>query len=169
MLYEIDAFSVKATLVAPGFVRRPPHTIPPSTAAPHSTDPVVFNKHNQPTTDPTSTSPPVSSLFHPSTMTTATTATTTTAIHQAIDPLPTYGHFLIKPPSQAYASATAPAGHMKRAMNYIGANQPVSAWKVAEVVWQLGHCKFPPLRLLLGAWAVEMVRERGRCVIEEVG
>jgi hypothetical protein len=57
---------------------------------------------------------------------------------------------------------------MKRMMEYVGASQPVSAAKLAEVVWQLGHCRFPPLRLLLGSYAVESVRERGRCVIEEI-
>lgn len=32
----------------------------------------------------------------------------------------------------------------------------------------LGHCRFPPLRLLLGGFAVESVRDRLRCVIEEI-
>lgn len=35
-------------------------------------------------------------------------------------------------------------------------------------MWQLGHCSFPPLRLLLGKFAVESVRDRLRCVTEEI-
>jgi hypothetical protein len=53
-------------------------------------------------------------------------------------------------------------------ISYIGDRQPTSAVKSSELVWQLGHCSFPPLRLLLGSYAVESVRDRLRCVIEEV-
>jgi hypothetical protein len=44
----------------------------------------------------------------------------------------------------------------------------VSSVKSAELIWQLGHCRYPPLRLLLGSYAVESIRDRLRCVIEEV-
>ena len=112
MLYEVDAFNIKATLVEPGHVRRD----------------------------------------EPGTSTT----------------LPTFGHFSITPASEPYAGATAPAGHAKRMVQWLGERQPTSAVKVAELVWQLGHCSFPPLRLLLGSFAVESVRDRVRCVIEEI-
>jgi ABC-type Zn2+ transport system substrate-binding protein/surface adhesin len=50
----------------------------------------------------------------------------------------------------------------------LGDEQPTSAVKAAELVWQLGHCSFPPLRLLLGSYAVESVRDRLRTIIEEI-
>jgi hypothetical protein len=40
--------------------------------------------------------------------------------------------------------------------------------KTAELVWQLGHCSYPPLRLLLGTFAVESIRDRLRSIIEEI-
>ena len=84
------------------------------------------------------------------------------------NPLPTFGHFLIKQASEPYAGPTAPAGHAKRMLQWIGEKQPTSAVKAAELVWQLGHCSFPPLRLLLGSYAVESVRDRLRSIIEEI-
>lgn len=83
-------------------------------------------------------------------------------------PLPTFGHFFIKPASEPYSAPTAPAGHAKRMIQWLGERQPTSAVKAAELVWQLGHCKYPPLRLLLGSFAVESVRDRLRCVTEEI-
>ena len=113
MLYEIDTFNIKATLVEPGHVRRD---------------------------EPDS----------------------------KINPLPTFGHFFIKPASEPYSGPSAPAGHAKRMVQWLGDKQPTSAVKAAELVWQLGHCTFPPLRLLLGSYAVESVRDRLRSIIEEI-
>ncbi|KAK9772636.1 hypothetical protein AB5N19_04842 [Seiridium cardinale] len=113
MLYEIDSFNIKATLVEPGLVRRD---------EPDSKD----------------------------------------------NPLPTWGHFLIKPASEAYAQATSPALHAKRMVQWLGDRQPTSAVKCAELVWQLGHCSYPPLRLVLGSYAIESIRDRLRSVTEEL-
>ena len=113
MLYEIDTFNIKATLVEPGHVRRD---------------------------EPDSKT----------------------------NPLPTFGHFFIKPASEPYSGPSAPAGHAKRMVQWLGDKQPTSAVKAAELVWQLGHCSFPPLRLLLGSYAVESVRDRLRSIIEEI-
>ncbi|KAF3010148.1 hypothetical protein E8E14_006483 [Neopestalotiopsis sp. 37M] len=113
MLYEIDSFNVKATLVEPGLVRRD---------EPDSKD----------------------------------------------NPLPTWGHFLIKPASEAYAHATSPALHAKRMVQWLGDRQPTSAVKCAELVWQLGHCSYPPLRLVLGSYAIESIRDRLKSVTEEL-
>ncbi|CAJ2505952.1 Uu.00g000820.m01.CDS01 [Anthostomella pinea] len=118
MLYEIDAFNVKATLVEPGLVRRD---------EPDS-DSQSANSH----------------------------------------PLPTWGHFLIKPASDAYAHATSPALHAKRMVQWLGDRQPTSAVKCAELVWQLAHCSYPPLRLVLGSYAIESIRDRLRSVTEEL-
>ena len=85
-----------------------------------------------------------------------------------MNPLPTFGHFSITPASLPYAGPTAPAGHAKRMVQWLGERQPTSAVKAAELVWQLAHCSFPPLRLLLGSYAVESVRDRLRCIIEEI-
>lgn len=113
MLYETDAFNIKATLIEPGLVRR-----------------------DEPETDD--------------------------------DPLPRWGHFLIKPPSPGYAHATSPALHAKRMVQWLGDRQPTSAVKCAELIWQLGHCSYPPLRLLLGSYAIESIRDRMRSVTEEL-
>ncbi len=118
MLYEVDAFNIKATLVEPGLVRRD--------------DP------EQPAGE-----------------------------HIVGRPLGLYGHFLIKKPSEPYAGATSPALHYKRMAIWLKDRQPTSVVKSAELVWQLAHCSFPPLRLLLGSFAVESIRDRLRCVIEE--
>jgi NAD(P)-dependent dehydrogenase (short-subunit alcohol dehydrogenase family) len=83
-------------------------------------------------------------------------------------PLPTWGHFFIRPPSEAYAHATSPALHAKRMVQWLGDRQPTSAVKCAELVWQLAHCSYPPLRLLLGSYAIESIRDRMRSVTEEL-
>jgi NAD(P)-dependent dehydrogenase (short-subunit alcohol dehydrogenase family) len=113
MLYEIDSFNVKATLVEPGLVRRDE---PDSVA----------------------------------------------------NPLPTWGHFLIKPASEPYSGPSSPALHAKRMVQWLGDRQPTSAVKCAELVWQLAHCSYPPLRLLLGSYAIESIRDRLRSVTEEL-
>lgn len=113
MLYEVDAFNIKATLVEPGFVR-----------------------HDEPESGST--------------------------------PLPKLSHFQIRTPSRPYSTPTAPAGHAQRIVQWLGDNQPTSAVRAAELVWQLAHCKFPPLRLLLGSVAVESVRDRLRSITEEI-
>jgi NAD(P)-dependent dehydrogenase (short-subunit alcohol dehydrogenase family) len=113
MLYEIDSFNIKATLVEPGLVRR-----------------------DEP--------------------------------DWATNPLPTWGHFRIKPSSEPYSQATSPALHAKRMVQWLGDRQPTSAVKCAELVWQLAHCSYPPLRLLLGSYAIESIRDRLKSVIEEL-
>jgi len=113
MLYEIDSFNIKATLVEPGLVRR-----------------------DEP--------------------------------DWGTNPLPTWGHFFIKPPSEPYSQATSPAMHARRMVTWLGDRQPTSAVKCAELVWQLGHCSYPPLRLLLGSYAIESIRDRLRSITEEL-
>ena len=128
MLYEVDYFNIKPTLIEPGYVRRDgiPNLLPPS-------------------------------------------AETAMAIEQNLSsPLPPYGHFFVKPTSEPYGTLTAPAGHAKRVLQWLGDKQPVSVIKSAELVWQLGHCSFPPLRLLLGSYAVESIRDRLKCITEEI-
>jgi hypothetical protein len=53
-------------------------------------------------------------------------------------------------------------------VQWLGDRQPTSAVKCAELVWQLGHCSYPPLRLLLGSYAIESIRDRLKSVIEEL-
>ncbi|KAK8034806.1 hypothetical protein PG993_009801 [Apiospora rasikravindrae] len=121
MLYEIDSFGVKATLVEPGLVRRD-----------EPADEAGQEGAGQPL------------------------------------PLPTWGHFLIKPASEPYAHPASPALHAKRMVQWLGDKQPTSAVKCAELVWQLGHCAYPPLRLVLGSYAIESIRDRLRSVTEEL-
>lgn len=116
MLYEVDTFNIKATLVEPGHMRR------------DDTHSDIINGKR----------------------------------------LPAFGHFMVKPPSEPYAGPQAPAAHAKRMLHWIGNNQPTSAVKAAELIWQLGHCSFPPLRLLLGTFAVESIRDRLRSIMEEI-
>lgn len=86
----------------------------------------------------------------------------------ADNPLPTWGHFLIKPSSEGYSDLTSPALHARRMVQWLGDKQPTSAVKCAELVWQLAHCSYPPLRLLLGSYAIESIRDRMRSVTEEL-
>ncbi|CAK1365551.1 unnamed protein product [Cercospora beticola] len=120
MLYEIDAFGIKASLVEPGHMRIDEPTGLDDKAADEG---LTIKK---------------------------------------------YGHFLVKTPSAPYNTPTAPAGHARRIVQWLSDRQPTSAVKSSELVWQLGHCKYPPLRLLLGTYAVESVRDRLRSVIEEI-
>ena len=115
MLYEVDMFSIKATLVEPGHLRRDDvHT--------------MANGHK----------------------------------------LPMFGHFKVAKASEPYTGKDAPAAHAQRTLHWMGNNQPVSVVKAAELVWQLGHCRYPPLRLLLGTFAVESIRDRLKSIIEEI-
>ncbi|KAF9883308.1 hypothetical protein FE257_003766 [Aspergillus nanangensis] len=127
MLYEVDSFNIKTTLVEPGHMRRDDvrDFVSDSTAT-------ITNEHN------------------------------------LTSPLPLYGHFFVKPPSDPYNNPTAPAAHAKRMLMWLGDKQPASAVKAAHLVWQLGHCSYPPLRLILGTYAVESIRDRLKCIIEEI-
>lgn len=127
MLYEIDAFNIKATLVEPGHVRL------------DEPDDNVVSSGYQVTPG-------------------------------AGPPRPKrYGHFSVKPnPSEPYTSLTSPAQHARRMVQWLNDRQPVSAVKSAELVWQLGHCSYPPLRLILGSYAVDSIRDRLRSITEEV-
>ena len=80
----------------------------------------------------------------------------------------TIAHFYVKPASLPYGHQTSPSGHAERMIQWLGDKQPTSATKAVELVWQLGHCSYPPLRLLLGGFAVESVRDRLRCITEEI-
>lgn len=122
MLYEVDAFGIKATLVQPGHMRIDEPTGLDDKAADHSEDVRIKR----------------------------------------------YGHFFVKPPSKPYDTPSSPAGHARRIVQWLSDRQPVSAVKSAELVWQLGHCRYPPLRLVLGSFAVDSVRDRLRSVIEEI-
>lgn len=70
--------------------------------------------------------------------------------------------------SEPYAADHAPARHAMRVLQWLVDRQPVSVVKSAEVAWQIAHCSYPPLRLLLGSYAVDSVRDRLRSVTEEV-
>ncbi|GES62830.1 short-chain dehydrogenase/reductase family protein [Aspergillus terreus] len=133
MLYEVDSFNIKTTLVEPGHMRRDDVSdLFSDTATPANRDNGVHNEHN------------------------------------LTSPLPLYGHFFVKPPSEPYNTPTAPAAHAKRMLMWLGDKQPASAVKAAHLVWQLGHCSYPPLRLILGTYAVESIRDRLKCIIEEI-
>lgn len=130
MLYEIDIFNIKATLVEPGYVRL------------DEPDDGIIPSNTQGNTPGGGSGPPKPKR---------------------------YSHFFVKPnPSAPYSTHTSPARHARRMVQWLNDRQPVSAVKSAELVWQLGHCSYPPLRLLLGSYAVESIRDRLRSIIEEV-
>lgn len=80
-----------------------------------------------------------------------------------------YGHFSVKPlPSPPYSIASSPSAHAKRTFRWLESHQPTSCIRSAEILWQLGHCSFPPLRLVLGSFAVESIRDRLRGITEEI-
>jgi short-subunit dehydrogenase len=137
MLYEIDIFNIKATLVEPGHVRLD--------------EPDDLDAANR-------------------SMLLTAAAGAGAAAGASGPPRPKrYGHFFVKPnPSSPYANLTSPAGHAKRMVQWLNDRQPVSAVKSAELIWQLAHCSYPPLRLLLGSYAVESIRDRLRSIIEEI-
>ncbi|PVI07626.1 NAD(P)-binding protein [Periconia macrospinosa] len=139
MLYEVDVFNIKATLVEPGHVRLD-----------EPDDQAVLSAGGGAVA--------------------AVAAAAAAGGGAGAPPLPRrYGHFFVKPtPSEPYSTPTSPAGHAKRMIQWLNDRQPVSAVKSAELVWQLGHCSYPPLRLLLGSYAVESIRDRLRSVIEEI-
>ncbi|KAL8708162.1 MAG: hypothetical protein Q9220_006923 [cf. Caloplaca sp. 1 TL-2023] len=161
MLYETHIYNIKATLVEPGHLRRdesPSPSPPPAAHNLHHLQPQQQQRHHhphdqqsQPTTLPSSLHPhQPAQQNHPQQFT----------------------HFLLKPlpPLSPYSSPTSPAQHARNIVSWLGTHnaQPTSAKRSAELVWQLGHCRYPPLRLLLGGFAVESVRDRLRCVIEEI-
>jgi NAD(P)-dependent dehydrogenase (short-subunit alcohol dehydrogenase family) len=82
--------------------------------------------------------------------------------------LPIFGHFKVKAASAPYQGKDSPAAHAKRMLVWMGEKQPTSAVRSAELIWQLGHCSYPPLRLLLGTYAVESIRDRLKSVLEEI-
>lgn len=88
----------------------------------------------------------------------------------AVDPSANkaYNHFRILRPSSHYASPDSPASHAQRIIQWFGENQPTSTLKAAELIWQLGHCSYPPLRFLIGSFAVESIRDRLKSIIEEI-
>jgi NAD(P)-dependent dehydrogenase (short-subunit alcohol dehydrogenase family) len=143
MLYEIDVFNIKATLVEPGHVRldEPDDALGGGVGGLWaSAGAGASNIGSEPVR--AATGPPKPKR---------------------------YGHFFVKPVfSEPYDTPTSPAKHAKRMIQWLNDRQPVSAVKSAELVWQLGHCSYPPLRLLLGSYAVESIRDRLRSIIEEV-
>ncbi|CAL8584024.1 1,2-dihydroxy-3-keto-5-methylthiopentene dioxygenase [Xanthoria parietina] len=157
MLYETHAFNIKATLVEPGHLR------------PDDDD---DDEHKIAASTPPADSPEEESRRKSRNRTDPSRLAST--------------HFQYKPPhpKSPYKTPTSPATHPLRVLAWLSRtptpspstssstkppNQPLtSTARCAEVVWQLGHCAYPPLRLLLGAFAVESMRDRLRCVIEEI-
>lgn len=184
MLYEVDVFNIKATLVEPGLVRRDEPTDDDFLAEEgnesgsgggggenNSSNSTNINKNTKPE-GATNTSSAKTTTTGAPLAATASNTDTTSASHTgsggSINPLRTWGHFLIKPASAPYAHAAAPALHAKRMVQWLGDRQPTSAVKCAELVWQLAHCSYPPLRLVLGSYAIESIRDRLRSVTEEL-
>ncbi|TKA28942.1 hypothetical protein B0A50_03353 [Salinomyces thailandicus] len=160
MLYEIDTFGIKATLVEPGHMRLDEPT-GLDDKAPSATAPTTTTAAAWVSSSPSSTEPQLQQLQQQSQQSQQPQQ------HQPVK-LRRYGHFFVKKPSPPYDTPTAPAGHAKRVVQWLADRQPTSAVKSAELVWQLGHCRYPPLRLLLGSFAVESIRDRLKSITEEI-
>ncbi|RMZ81547.1 hypothetical protein DV737_g2525, partial [Chaetothyriales sp. CBS 132003] len=144
MLYEVERWGIKCTLLEPGHMRR---------------DDVHGNIQ----------SPNLGNLDHASTTAPPTdTADATSSAQSGDGHLPLFGHFRITRPSPPYQTVDSPANHARRILQWIGSQQPTSVSRTAELTWQLAHCQFPPLRLLLGLYAVDSVRDRLKSVMEEI-
>lgn len=148
MLYETDAHGIKATLVSPGPLRNDIEKH--HTATGRDEQPQPENGQN-PSVDRPGPAPKTS--LKCSSNTQATTA---------------YGTFVVRKPTEPYAHKNAPAQHAQRIATWLGDKQPVSTVKSAELAWQLGHCRFPPLRILLGSFAIESIRDRSKSITEEI-
>ena len=150
MLYEVHCFNIRVTLVEPGHVRDDDsdYDLVPGE-----------DEFNFPETGRSSESSP----------STRSSETRQSPPGSSAPKLKRYGHFAVKPnPSEPYNVLTSPSGHAKRIFQWLDARQPTSAIRCAELVWQLAHCSYPPLRLLLGNFAVESIRDRLKCVTEEI-
>lgn len=134
MLYEVDSFGIRSTIVAPGPTRE----------------------------DETRQDNDIESH-----LTTAGNGTGHTADADRQN-MRVQEHFYVKKPTGPYSAHTSASQHVRNAMKWMRGNEPVSVVQSAEIVWQLGHCRFPPLRLSLGTFAVECVRDRLKSVLEEV-
>lgn len=131
MLYEVDQFNIKLTLVISGHLRRDE-----TKQLPHPDSPEQTADSNGIAIDP--------------------------SVNK------TYNHFRILRPSSHYATPDSPASHAQRIIQWFGNSQPTSTLKAAELIWQLGHCSYPPLRFLIGSFAVESIRDRLKSIIEEI-
>ncbi|KIW72980.1 hypothetical protein PV04_01136 [Phialophora macrospora] len=147
MLYEVAPFNINLTLVEPSHLRRDDNTILPLP-------------------------PPPPPQTNTSSATAAGAATNGRGQGQGQGQmqtdLPLFGHFKVARPSSPYSTKDSPAAHTQRSLQWMGSNQPTSVVKAAELVWQLGHCRYPPVRLLLGSFAVESIRDRLKSIIEEI-
>ena len=139
MLYEVAPFNINLTLVEPGHLKRDDNAIFP---LPNNTS---INGQRQ-----------------------APVKGQTQEENQKQANLPLFGHFKVARPSSPYSTKDSPAAHTQRTLQWMGSNQPTSVVKAAELVWQLGHCRYPPLRLLLGSFAVESIRDRLKSITEEI-
>lgn len=145
MLYEVAPFNINLTLVEPGHLKRD--------------DKIVF---------------PLPNNISPGTVTTINGQKKPQVRGQPEEEsqkqanLPLFGHFKVARPSSPYSTKDSPAAHTQRTLQWLGSNQPTSVVKAAELVWQLGHCRYPPLRFLLGSFAVESIRDRLKSITEEI-
>lgn len=175
MLYETAAFSIRATLVEPGHVRMddpaslvlgPP---PAPTNAFHQQLHRSQHHISQPSSLPlylatssvSNRSTPVNPPFQSSSQVPINTT--------SAPALKKYGHFsVLAHASPPYSHSTSPSQHTMRIFQWFDSRQPTSVVRATELVWQLGHCAYPPLRLLLGSYAVESVRDRLKSITEEI-
>ena len=147
MLYEVAPFNINLTLVEPGHLKRDDNATFPSP---------VLKKATVTT----------ATAFNGQEKSSAKGQDQEQSQKQAN--LPLFGHFKVARPSSPYSTKDSPAAHTQRTLQWMGSNQPTSVVKAAELVWQLGHCRYPPLRLLLGSFAVESIRDRLKSIIEEI-
>ncbi|RMD44377.1 hypothetical protein DV735_g666, partial [Chaetothyriales sp. CBS 134920] len=148
MLYEVEQWGIKCTLLEPGHMRH--DDVHGSVQSLGLGSPDRANA-----TAPNNSGPAGA----------GTSSSTKAGDRQK---LPLFAHFKIARPSRPYQTIDSPANHARRMLQWIGTQQPTSVSRTAELTWQLAHCQFPPLRLLLGFYAVDSVRDRLKSVMEEI-
>lgn len=166
MLYEVDPFGIRATLVEPGHLRRDDdYSVASSTVAAAAAAAASAGTQVPPgAVSTTNGGGGGGGVSRPGTTVAATSGTGSNNVNT----LPLFGHFKVAKASEPYTGRDAPAAHAQRTLHWMGNNQPVSVVKAAELVWQLGHCRYPPLRLILGSFAVDSIRDRLKSIIEEI-
>ncbi|KAK9478156.1 hypothetical protein V1514DRAFT_83711 [Lipomyces japonicus] len=79
---------------------------------------------------------------------------------------PPWRHFVIKPMTADYSGT--PAEYGRRLILWLNPTRPTNVNRIGAILWELAHCRNPPLRLALGSDAVATMRDKLRHAVEEV-
>lgn len=89
----------------------------------------------------------------------------TTGIHN-LKSTPISSHFLLRELGPQYRNT--PAEYGIQFVNHLDKILATSTVKVASIIWEIGHCQNPPLRLLMGSAGVLGMKDKLRGMAEEI-